>query len=56
MTTIKKFDWGKRKKKNLKSLIGFLSDNNINNYNRGGKKKKKEKKKKESTEQVKKQE
>ena len=46
----------KNKKQKLKSLIGFLSANKINSYNRGGKKKKKEKKKKESTEQVKKQE
>ena len=33
----KKGVWGKKKKK-LKSLIGFLSDNKIDNYNRGGKK------------------
>ena len=31
----KKCDLGKRKKKKLKSLIGFLSANKINNYNRG---------------------
>ena len=37
----KKCDWGKKKKK-LKSLIGFLSANEINNYNRvGGKGKEK---------------
>ena len=34
----KKCDW---EKKNLKSLIGFLSANKINNYNRGEKRKKK---------------
>ena len=28
----------KKKKKKLKSLIGFLSANKIDNYNRGGKK------------------
>ena len=30
----KKCDWGKKQK--LKSLIGFLSANKINNYNRVG--------------------
>ena len=41
MTTIKNCDWEKKKEKEKpKLLIGFLSDNNINNYNRGGKKKK----------------
>ena len=49
----KKCDWGKRKKK-FKSLIGFLSVNKINNYNRGGEKEKEKKNPKESTEQVKK--
>ena len=34
MTTIKNVTEGKKK---LKSLIGFLSANKINNYNRGGK-------------------
>ena len=35
----KKCDWGKRKKKKkLQSLIGFLSANEIDNYNRGEKK------------------
>ena len=41
MTTIKNLTEGKEKK--LKSLSGFLSDNNIDNYNRrvvgGGRKK-----------------
>ena len=37
MTTLKNVTEEKEKKKNLKILIGFLSDNNINNYNRGGK-------------------
>ena len=48
--------WGKRKKKKLKSLIGFLSANKIDIYNRGREKekKKKEKNPEESTEQVKK--
>ena len=41
------------KKKKLKSLIGFLSANKIDNYNRGGKDKMKNNPK-ESTEQVKK--
>ena len=52
MTTIKNVTEGKKK---LKSLIGFLSANKINNYNRGGKEKEKEKEKnsKVSTEQVK---
>ena len=45
----KKCDWGKKK---LKSLIGFLSANKIDNYNRW--RGKKEKNPKESTEQVKK--
>ena len=44
-----------KEKKKLKSLIGFLSANKINNYYRGGEKgKKREKNPKESTEQVKK--
>ena len=43
MTTIKNVTEEKGKKK-LKSLIGFLSANKINNYNRGGKKEKKKKK------------
>ena len=30
MTTVKKCDWGKKK---LKSLIGFLTANKVNNYN-----------------------
>jgi len=49
MTTIKNVTEGKKK---LKSLIGFLNANKINNYNRVGKKKK-QKNPKESTEQVK---
>ena len=40
------------RKKKLKSLIGFLSANKIDNYNRGGKKEKKNPK--EFTQQVKK--
>ena len=56
MTKIKNITEGKKK---LKSLIGFLSANKIDNCNRGGKKgkkkkkerKKKEKNPKESTEQ-----
>ena len=44
----KKCDWEKKK---LKTLIGFLSANKIDNYNRVGKKKKTNPK--ESTEQVK---
>ena len=43
---------GKRKKK-LKSLIGFHSANKIDSYNRGGKRKEKEKNLKDSAEQVK---
>ena len=43
MTTIKNLTEGKEKK--LKSLIGFLNANKINNYNRGGKKKKIKRKK-----------
>jgi len=39
----KKCDWGKKRKK-LKSLIGFLSANKIDNYNRGGEKGKRKKK------------
>ena len=50
MTTIE--DMTEEKKK-LKSLIGFLSANKINDYNRVGKKRK-EKIPKEPTEQVKK--
>ena len=50
MTTIKNVTEGKKK---LKSLIGFLSANKINNYNRVGGKGKKKKTPKESTEQVK---
>jgi len=39
MTTIKSVTEEKEKKnKKLKSLIGFLSANKINNYNRGKKK------------------
>ena len=53
MTTIKNVTEEKGKKK-LKSLIGFLSANKINNYKRGVGKGKKEKNPKESTEQVKK--
>ena len=39
----KKCDWDqkKRKKKQLKNLIGFLSANKMDNYNREGKKRKK---------------
>ena len=48
--TIKNVTEGEKK---LKSLIGFLSANKINNYNRGGGKEK-EKSPKEFTEQVKK--
>ena len=48
MTTMKNVTEGEKK---LKSLIGFLSANKINNYNRGGGK---EKSPKEFTEQVKK--
>ena len=41
-------------KKKVQSLIGYVSANKINNYNRGGwEGKKKKKKSKESTEQVK---
>ena len=52
----KKYDWGiKKKQQKFKRLIGFLSANKIDIYNRGGKKGEKEKKNpKESTEQVKK--
>ena len=55
MTTIKNVTEEKEKKK-LKSLIGFLSANKIDIYNRGREmeKKKKEKNPEESTEQVKK--
>ena len=53
MTTVKNVtEENGEKKKNLKSLIGFLSAKKINNYNRGGQKG--EKNPKESTEQVKK--
>ena len=49
--------WLRKKKKKLKSLIGFLSANKIDIYNRGGKKeKKKEKSPKEPIDQVKTQE
>ena len=48
MTTMKNVTEGEKK---LKSLIGFLSANKIDNYNRGWKNKQT---KKESTEQVKK--
>ena len=41
--TIKNVTEGEKK---LKSLIGFLSANKINNYNRGGKKGKEKKKRK----------
>ena len=41
MTTIKNLTKGKEKK--LKSLIGFLNANKINNYNRGEKRGKKSK-------------
>ena len=42
------------KKRKLKSLIGFLGANKIDNYNRGGKKgKEKKKNAKESTEPIK---
>ena len=54
MTTIKNVTEEKEKKKMLKSLIGFLSANEIDNYNRGGKRGKKENIPKESTEHVKK--
>ena len=41
MTTIKNVTEEKgKKKKKLRSLIGFLSTNKIDNYNRGGGKKK----------------
>ena len=39
MPTIKKCDWGRKKERErdkLKSLIGFLSANKIDNYNRDG--------------------
>ena len=49
MTTIKNCDWEKKKKRKEKPklLIGFLSDNKINNYNAGevGRGRKKRKKK-----------
>ena len=42
MTAIKYVTEGRKKKKKLKCLIGFLSANKINNYNReGGKGKRK---------------
>ena len=45
----------KKKKKKLKSLIGFHSANKIDNYNRGGKKgKRRGKNPEKSTEQIKK--
>ena len=50
MTT---FENVSEEKKKIKSLIGFLSANKINDYNRVGKKRK-EKIPKEPTEQVKK--
>jgi len=37
MTTIKKKNVTGGKKKKLKSVIGFLSANKTDNYNRGGK-------------------
>ena len=43
MTTIKNVTEGGKKAQKLKSLIGFLSANKINNYNRGGKKEEKKK-------------
>ena len=49
MTTIKDVTEQKERKKKPKSLIGFLSANKINDYNRVGKKEKK-KKKENSTE------
>ena len=49
--TIKNVTEGKKKK--LQSLIGFLSANEIDNYNRGGKSGGREENPKESTEQVK---
>ena len=55
MPTIKKCDWGRKKERErdkLKSLIGFLSANKIDNYNgaggRGEEKKKEKKNLKES--------
>jgi len=48
MTTIKNVTEEKEKKK-LKSLIGLLSDNKIDNYNRGGKSRKKTKNKKQKS-------
>ena len=53
MTTVKNVT--EKKEKRLKSLIGFLSANKIDNYNRGGKRKSQKGKKnpKGSTEQVK---
>ena len=47
MTTIKNVTEGKKK---LKSLIGFLNANKINNYNRVGKKKEKRGERENSTE------
>ena len=41
MTTIENMTEEKGKKKKLKSLIGYLSANKINNYNRGEKNRKK---------------
>ena len=49
MTTIKNLTEGKEKK--LKSLIGFLSDNKIDNYNRGVREKKKKPQKNQRTSQ-----
>ena len=49
MTTIKNVTEGKKK---LKSLIGFLSANKIDNYNSGWGEGKKKTNPKESTEQV----
>ena len=37
MTIIKSVSEKKMRKEKLKSLIGFLSSNKIDNYNRGGK-------------------
>ena len=51
ITTIKNVTEKEREKKKLKSLGGFHSASEIDNYNRGGKKEKK--KSKESTEQFK---
>ena len=53
MTTIKNVTEEKEKKnKKLKSLIGFLSANKIDNYNRGRGAKEKRKKKKNPKEYI----